>query len=127
MCWVSVNQKSINDGFFSNTRAFISAVCGVSCPPLPEGGRAGEPSSPPAPPPPVLSASWEMKSVDLNSLSELFLFNMEIAVSARSPGVPPAARLGSLSADGRPRGCVSTPLPGRVVCPAGLAGGKGWC
>lgn len=87
MCWVSVNQKSINDGFFSDTRAFISAVCGASCPPLPEGGCAGEPSSPPASPPPlVLSASWEMENVDLNSPSELLLFNTEIALSDRSPG-----------------------------------------
>ena len=68
MCCVSVNQKSINDGFFLNTRAFISAVCRVSCPQLPGGegwpGGCVEPSSPVLPPP-ALSVSWEMKGLDL--------------------------------------------------------------
>lgn len=68
MCCVSVNQKSINDGFFLNTRAFISAVCRVSCPQLPGGeswpGGCAEPSSPVFPPP-VLSVSWEIKGLDL--------------------------------------------------------------
>lgn len=68
MCWGSVNQKPINDGFFLNTRAFISAVCRVSCP-QPQQGRAGRAAvrslPPPVLPPLALSVSWEMKGLDL--------------------------------------------------------------
>lgn len=88
MCCVSVNQKSINDGFFLNTRAFISVVCSVL---LPEG-RAGwaVQSLPPHPP---SSASFffmgnERSGPENWSFSELFVLNMEMVVSDISLWVP---------------------------------------
>lgn len=67
-------QASINDGFFFHRRAFIGAVCRVSCPQLLGGSLP-----PPAPPPPPFGLVGNEKlSPENESLPELSVFIMEM-------------------------------------------------